>query len=83
MALHLPAWEGLGEDIRNHIICGTISEFEYSRVYCLPNEVVSDVDMFGACMEVIICSKCECGLVVAMEGGWSVNVAEQFANESA
>ena len=81
MALHLPAWEGLGEDVRNHVICGTVNESKCTRIYCLPNEMITDVDMFGACMEIVIGGKCECRLVVAVECGWGVDVAKQLADE--
>ena len=82
VALHLPARKGLDEDICNHAICGTVNELKYARVYCLSNEMITNVDMFGSCMEVVSGGKHKCRLVVTMKCGWSIDAAEQLADKS-
>ena len=39
----------------------------------MSNKVVSNINVFGPCAEVVGCSKSNCCLIVTVECGWVVN----------
>ena len=78
----LPFGQGLGENVGGHVICGAVDEGEGVVSDDLPDEVVTDVDVFGLCMEVVFSGKLNCSLVVAEESGRGRGYGEQLENEA-
>ena len=66
----LLVWECLCENVCGHVISGTVLQLNESVLYHIANEMVMDVNVFCACVIVIVLSKLECSLVVAVEHHW-------------
>ena len=59
--------ERLHEDVRGHVFSGAILHVNVPVGNGLTNKVESDVDVFRACVVIVIGGKAECSLVVAIE----------------
>ena len=66
MASHLPSQQGLGKDISGHIVRRAVRDVDGAAGNDLANEMISNVDVFSACMVVIVGCQLEHGLVVAV-----------------
>ena len=70
MAVHIGAmylsFKGLGEDVGCHIFGWTVDKLDLVCLDSIAYEVESNVDMFGASVELVVSSKSEGSLVVAV-----------------
>ena len=67
VAHYLPLGKGLGQDIGGHVVCRAVNKVDYLPRNALVDEMVANVDVLSARMVVVVDSKRECCLVVAME----------------
>ena len=65
VAPDLPVRKRFGEDVGRHIVSRTVDHVDGPIRYDFADEVEADVDVFGACMIVVVLREFECGLVVA------------------
>ena len=80
--LGFDAWQCFGEDVGGHFVSRAINELDVALLD-VADKVVSDVDMLGACMVIVVLSKCDCRLVVAIERGRLFQWAKTFADKPA
>ena len=66
MAGHLLSRQGFGENVGSHVIRGAVRDVDGATGNDLANEMISNVDVFSACMVVIVGCQLEHGLVVAV-----------------
>jgi hypothetical protein len=77
--------ERLCEDVRGHFFSRAVLDVDLlvgNGLSAVSDEMVADVNVFGPRVIVVICSEVERSLIVAEEGGWRVDAAEERANES-
>src|SRR6266702_1051835 len=78
MAFHLPCGKCLGEQVGNHVVCGTINKFEDSSPHRVPDEMI----MLSSSMKVIGGGKRERRLIIAVKYGGGTDGAEKFADKA-
>jgi hypothetical protein len=49
-----PAWERFHEDVSHHVISGTVHQLDGLLRDCVSDEMVTDIDMLGAGVVVVI-----------------------------
>ena len=62
------SWQRLGECVGEVVICRDVLQVECFILYECTDEVVAYVDVFGACVELVVRSKSYRTLVVAVDG---------------
>ena len=70
MLRDLPARKHLCENVHGHVVGGAVLQLNESTLYHIANEMVADVNVFRACMIVIVLSELEHSLVVTVEHHW-------------
>ena len=64
----LGRWQRLGKQVGNHIVGGAKNELQFAIVDDPMNKMEMNVDVFCACMVLMVLGKCDSGLVVREEG---------------
>jgi hypothetical protein len=64
---HLDTRQHFGEGVSSHFISRAVNKFNVTLFNYIVNEMVSDVDVLGACMVVIILGQSDSGFVVTVE----------------
>ena len=67
MAHYLPLGKCLGQDVGGHVVCRAVHEVDHLPHHALADEMIAYVDVLGARVVVIVDSKRERCLVIAME----------------
>ena len=73
---------GLHKEICCHVFCGAVDKRDNTFTDDLPDEVVSNVNVFGTSVVVVIVSKLDGSLVIAEDGGWRSWKGKKLVNES-
>jgi hypothetical protein len=60
--------KGFGENIGNIFVRRDILHVDIAVLDSLANVVITDIDVFGSCMELIVLREHDCTLVVAIKG---------------
>src|SRR6266702_2498135 len=79
----LPLGKGFSQYVCSHVIHQTIHKVKCTAYHNLSNKVISQVNMFGVGMVIVICHKSKCGLIVAIKSCWHIEIREEFEYEFA
>lgn len=66
------------EGISNHVVSGTVDEFNMTVVDSVTDKMIMDVDVLSAGMVLIILGERDGGLIVTEENGGVVDTAKDF-----